>query len=111
MQREILVFEKYFLEFFNKLDPKTKEKITYVLDIVKFTSIVPEKFLKHIEGTDGLYEIRVKVSSNIYRIFCCFDKGNLVILFNVFQKKDPKTPKNEIELAEKLKQEYFKTKL
>lgn len=75
MQREILVFGKYFLEFFNKLDPKTKEKITYVLDIVKFTSIVPEKFLKHIEGTDGLYEIRVKVSSNFIAYFAVLIKG------------------------------------
>ena len=109
MQREIIVFGEYFLDFFNKLDIKTKEKITYVIDIVKFTIMVPEKFLKHIEGTDGLYELRIKSGSNIYRIFCCFDKGNLVVLFNGFQKKDQKTPKNEIELAEKLKQEYFKT--
>jgi phage-related protein len=110
MQREIIVFGEYFLDFFNKLDSKTKEKVTYVLDIVKFTAMIPEKFLKHIEGTDGLYEIRIKAGSNIYRIFCCFDKGNLVVLFNGFQKKDQKTPKNEIEQAEKLKQEYLKTR-
>ena len=61
-------------------------------------------------GTDGLCEIRVEVGSNIFRIFCCFDKGNLVILFNGFQKKTPKTPKQEIELAEKLKKEYFAIK-
>ncbi len=73
--------------------------------------MIPEKFLKHIEGTEGLYEIRIKAGSNIYRIFCCFDKGSLVVLFNGFQKKDQKTPKKEIEQAEKLKLEYFKTKL
>ena len=61
-------------------------------------------------GTDGLYEIRVEVGSNIFRIFCCFDKGNLVVLFNGFQKKSQKTPKQEIELAEKLKREYFELK-
>lgn len=58
-------------------------------------------------GTDGIYEIRVEVGSNIYRIFSCFDKGNIVVLFNGFQKKTLKTPKQEIELAEKLKKEYF----
>ncbi len=58
-------------------------------------------------GTDGIYEIRVEVGSNIYRIFSCFDKGNIVVLFNGFQKKTQKTPKQEIELAEKLKKEYF----
>lgn len=71
---------------------------------------IPEKFLKHLEGTDGLYEIRVEADGNIYRIFCCFDKGNIVVLFNGFQKKTRKTPKQEIELAERLKTEYFKIK-
>lgn len=60
-----------------------------------------------MENTDGLYEIRVEVGSNIFRVFCFFDEGNLVILLNGFQKKSQKTPKNEIELAEKLKKEYF----
>ncbi|HAH55812.1 MAG TPA: addiction module toxin RelE, partial [Flavobacterium sp.] len=59
---------------------------------------------------DGLYEIRIEYESNIYRIFCCFDTGNLVVLFNAFQKKTQKTPKNEIELATKLKNEYFNSK-
>ncbi len=59
---------------------------------------------------DGLFEIRVEYQSNIYRIFCCFDQGQLVILFNGFQKKTQKTPKTEIEKAMKLKQEYFKLK-
>lgn len=61
-------------------------------------------------GTDGIYEIRIEFESNIYRIFCCFDKGNLVVLFNAFQKKTQKTPKKEIDLALKLKDEYFKLK-
>jgi phage-related protein len=66
--------------------------------------------LKHLTGADGLYEIRIEYQSNIYRIFCCFDKGNLVILFNGFQKKTQKTPNNELEKAEKLKNEYFENK-
>ena len=66
-----------------------------------------EKFLKHLSGTEGLYEIRIEVKSNIYRIFCCFDKGKLVILFNGFQKKSQKTPKAELEKALKLMAEYF----
>ncbi|PIW98111.1 MAG: addiction module toxin RelE [Ignavibacteria bacterium CG_4_8_14_3_um_filter_37_9] len=82
----------------------------YVFRLIKTVDKVSEKFLKHIEGTDGLYEIRVEVGSNVYRIFCCFDKGNLVVLFNAFQKKTQKTPKQEIELAEKLKKEYFNIK-
>ncbi len=91
-------------------DEKVREKIGYVFQLVRTVSKIPEKFLKHLEGTDGLYEIRIEVGSNIFRIFCCFDKGNLVVLFNAFQKKSKKTPKQEIELAEKLKRDYFALK-
>ena len=68
---------------------------------------MPEKFLKHLTNTNGLYEIRIEYQSNIYPIFCCFDKGKLVVLFNAFQKKTQKTPKKEIEKAIKLMDEYF----
>lgn len=71
---------------------------------------MPGKFLKHLTGTNGLYEIRIEYQSNIYRIFCCFDKGRLVILFNGFQKKTQKTPKNELEKATILMNEYFQQK-
>ena len=65
-----------------------------------------EKYLKHIENTDGLYEVRVKQGSDIFRIFCFFNKGKLIILANGFQKKTQKTPKNEIDKALKIKEEY-----
>ena len=67
---------------------------------------IPETYLKHIENTDGLFEIRVQLGSDIFRIFCFFDKGNLVIITNGFRKKTQKTPKSEIEKALKIKQEY-----
>jgi len=71
---------------------------------------IPQKFLTHIEGTDGLYEIRIKEGSDIYRVFCCFDAGRMVILFNGFQKKSQKTPRKEIDKALRIKQDYFKNK-
>jgi phage-related protein len=67
---------------------------------------VPETYLKHIENTDGLYEIRVQLGSDVFRIFCFFDQGQLVVLGNGFQKKTQKTPKKEIEMALKIKEEY-----
>lgn len=72
-----------------------KEKIQYVFELIKQVDRVPEKFLKHIIGTNRLYEIRVEYQSNIYRIFCCFDEGKLVVLFNGFQKKPKKHPKKK----------------
>ncbi|MCD4731518.1 MAG: type II toxin-antitoxin system RelE/ParE family toxin [Bacteroidales bacterium] len=82
----------------------------YVFELIKQVERVPEIFLKQLTGTDGLYEIRIEYQSNIYRIFCCFDKGNLVVLFNGFQKKTQKTPKKEIEKAIRLMKEYFEFK-
>ena len=67
---------------------------------------MPEDYLKHLEGTDGLYEIRVQIGSDIFRIFCFFDEGKLIVLANGFQKKSQKTPKSEIEKALKIKKEY-----
>jgi phage-related protein len=106
-ERKIIFYRQYFQEFYLKQNNTVREKIGYVFKLIKTVDRVPEKFLKHMEGTDGLFEIRVEVKSDIFRIFCCFDKGNLVVLFNAFQKKTQKTPKQEIELAEKLKEEYF----
>ena len=106
-ERLILFYESYFQDFFIEQNNKVREKIAYVFKLISSVQNVPTKFLKHIVGTNGLYEIRVEYESNIYRIFCCFDKGNLVILFNAFQKKTQKTPKSEIDLASKLKNEYF----
>lgn len=110
MVRKIIFFETHFIEFYQEQDAKVKAKIQYVLELIKQVDRVPEKFLKHLEGTDGLYEIRVEFQSNIYRIFCCFDEGRLVILFNGFQKKTQKTPKNEIEKAQRLMRQYFEQK-
>ena len=110
IERRIIFHGHYFQDFYLEVSGKVKEKIGYVFRVIKTVDRVSGKFLKHIEGTDGLYEIRVEVGSNIFRIFCCFDKGNLVVLFNAFQKKTRKTPKQKIELAEKLKKEYFTLK-
>ena len=107
MNREIIFHENHFIEFYQVQNDKVKEKIKYVLELIKQVEKVPEKFLKHLTNTNGLYEIRIEYQSNIYCIFCCFDKGKLVVLFNAFQKKTQKTPKKEIEKALKLMDEYF----
>ena len=110
MNRKIIFYENHFIEFYQKQDQKVKGKIQYVFELIKQVDRVPEKFLKHLTGTNGLYEIRIDHQSNIYRIFCCFDEGKLVVLFNGFQKKSQKTPQKEIDKAKQLMQTYFNTK-
>ncbi|MBI1837561.1 MAG: type II toxin-antitoxin system RelE/ParE family toxin [Flavobacteriia bacterium] len=110
MTRTIIFYENHFIEFYVLQDKKVKSKIQYVFDLIKQVDRVPEKILKHLTSTNGLYEVRVEVGSDIYRIFCCFDEGKLVVLFNGFQKKTQKTPKGELEKAMNLMNEYFEQK-
>ncbi|WP_304062448.1 type II toxin-antitoxin system RelE/ParE family toxin [Pedobacter glucosidilyticus] len=105
--REIVFYKDYFDDFFETLTDKVKEKVDEVLFMMTILERVPTKFFKSIEGKKGLFEIRVEYESNIYRIFCCFDKGNLVILFNGFQKKTQKILTKELNKAEKIMEEYF----
>ena len=111
IERQIIFHQHYFLDFYLDQTDKVQEKIEYVFKIIRTVQNVPKKFLDHMTGTDGIYEIRIEFESNIFRIFCCFEKGNIVVLFNGFNKKTQKTPKKEIDLAKKLKDEYFNQKL
>ncbi|MEX2567322.1 MAG: type II toxin-antitoxin system RelE/ParE family toxin [Cyclobacteriaceae bacterium] len=104
--RKITFYKSYFQDFFERQTKKAKAKIVWTFQLVEDLQRVPETYLKHIENTDGLYEIRIQLGSDIFRIFCFFDKGRLVVLANGFQKKSQKTPKKEIEKAIKIKAEY-----
>ena len=108
--RHIKLFKSYFKEFYVALPQVVRDKINFVLRMVETQRIIPRKFFRIIEGSDGLYEIRVEVEGNIYRIFCCMDEGAIVVLFHGFQKKTQKTPKTEIKRAEAIKREYFNSK-
>ena len=105
-QRTIIFYKSYFEDFFEKQRDKVKNKIIWTLNLIEELERIPENYLKHIENTDGLYEIRIQQGNDIFRIFCFFDDGKLVVLANGFQKKTQKTPKIEIEKAIKIKKEY-----
>lgn len=109
--RRIIYYKNYFSDFFDKQTEKVKDKIDHVLFVVTVAERIPIKFFSHLTGTDGLYEIRIEFQGNIFRIFCCLDHGNVVVLFNGFQKKSQKTPSAEIERALRIKKEYFAEKL
>ena len=108
--RKIFYYRSYYLEFFQTLDPKVKHKFNWTLKLIATVDRIPSKYFKHIENSTGIYEIRIEHSINIYRVFSFFDEGQLIILVNGFQKKYRKTPKNEIDRAEKLKKQYFDEK-
>jgi len=104
--RTMFLYKAYFTDFYKQQKQKVKDKIIWTFRLIETIQQVPEDYLKHLEGTDGLYEIRVQIGSDIFRIFCFFDEGKLIVLANGFQKKSQKTPKSEIEKALKIKKEY-----
>ena len=106
LERKIIAYKRYFLDFYEDLPDNVQAKIEWTLNLIQVTQRVPEKYFSHMTGTKGLYEVRVEMGTNIYRIFSFFDKGNLVVLGNGFQKKTQKTPKQEIVKAKKIMKEY-----
>lgn len=108
--REVITYKEYFDEFFKEQPPKVKDKIIKVLDIIEQIDRIPTTFLKYIKGTNGLFEVRIQLGNNIFRIFCFFDGGKLVVLLSGFQKKTQKTPRGEIDKAVRLMAEYYDEK-
>ena len=103
--RTIIHFGDYFPNFYQSLDSGARRKVAYILDMLKTEVRLSEKFVKFIK--DGLFELRAEYNGNIYRVFFIFDDGNIVVLFNGFQKKSQKTPSDEIKRALKIKEEYL----
>lgn len=108
--RIVTFYKSYFDDFFTLQRQKVKDKILWTLRLIEEIQQVPETYLKSLEAADGLFEIRIKQGTDIFRVFCIFDEGNLVVLFNCFQKKTQKTPKKEIEKALRIKEEYYAEK-
>ena len=107
--RKVIIYGDHFWKFYHKQNQKTKDKINWTIKLVQTLDRIPEKYFKHIVETT-LYEMRILVGSNIFRVLCFFDKGMLVVVLNGFQKKSQKTPKREIQLALKLQTQYYDEK-
>lgn len=108
--RTVVFYDHYFSEFYLKQRQRVKDKIVWTLRIIETQRHIPTDYLKHIEGTNGLYEIRVQHRGDVFRIFCFFDEGRLVVLANGFQKKTRKTPAEEIQRAIRIKRDYEQEK-
>lgn len=105
MNRRILTYGGYFERLIESLSYKEQQKVKYGLLLLKTLDKIPTKFVKYIRG--GIYELRTEYNGNIFRVFFIFDEGNIVVLFNGFQKKTQKTPEKEIELAIRIKERYY----
>ena len=104
-KRVVISYGDYFEDFLKEQTPKEQVKILQVLRLIEELEIIPVNLLKHIKGTDGLYEVRVSFGRKAFRIFRCFYAGNVVLL-NAFLKKSQKTPRERIDLAELIMSKY-----
>ena len=109
-KRELIFYKDYFRDFYKLQAKKVQTKIIWTFRIIEDIERIPEIYFKHLENADGLYEIRIQLGSDIYRIFCFFDDENIVVVGHGFQKKTQKTPQKEIEKAQKIRKEYFDEK-
>ena len=101
-KRKIIVYGDYFAEFYDKQISSVKNKINYVLNLVRMEEHIPSRFFRNIDTVSGFFEIRIEMEGNIFRIFCCFDEGKLVVLFNGFRKKTQKTRQKKLKRLPKL---------
>lgn len=108
--REVVFFENHFMEFLKSQPERAQVKIYKTIEAIEILERIPSNYLKHISGTKGLFEARIQLGSNIWLVFCFFDEGNLVVLLNGFVKKTQKTPRYEIEKANRLKMKYYELK-
>lgn len=108
--REVIAYKSYFENFFKEQPKKVQDKIFKIIETIETLERVPANYLKAMEGTEGLYEARIQLGSNIWRFFRFFDKGKLVVLLNSFTKKTQKKPPKEIAKALNLMKEYYEQK-
>jgi phage-related protein len=108
--RQVIAYQNHFEDFLKKQPERVQDKIYKVIEAIETLERVPANYLKAMAGTKGLYEARIKLGSDIWRVFCFFDQGKLVILLNGFAKKSKKTPKKEIDKATSLMGAYYTEK-
>jgi phage-related protein len=108
--RQVIAYRNFFEDFLLAQPVKVQDKIYKIIEAIETLERIPANYLKFIQGTKGLYEARIQLGSDIWRVFCFFDQGKLVILLNGFVKKTQKTPRKEIDKALRLMNSYYEEK-
>ncbi len=108
--RHVIAYRNYFEDFLLAQPVKVQDKIYKIIEAIETLERIPANYRKFIQGTKGLYEARIQLGSDIWRVFCFFDQGRLVILLNGFVKKTQKTPRKEIDKALGLMNSYYEEK-
>lgn len=108
--RQVVFYGDAFEHFLMQQPVRVQDKVYKVIEAIEFMERIPPSFFRSLVGVKGLYEARIRPGSNIWRVFCCFDEGHIVVFLSAFQKKTQKTPRREIERAKLLMEEYYESK-
>jgi phage-related protein len=108
--REVIAYKDHFEKFLKDQTTRVQDKIFKVIEAIETYERVPSNYLRSIKGSKGLFEARIQLGSDIWRVFCFFDEDRLVILLNGFVKKSQETSKKEIYKAKRLMMEYYAEK-
>lgn len=110
MKRQVILYGPGIIKFLLSLTIEARIKIEWTLELIRTLDLIPSKYFRHLEGTKGLFEIRVEFAGNIYRLFCFFEKQQTVVIISGFIKKSQKTPRKLIQQAIILKKRYHEEK-
>ena len=93
-------------EFLLSVDDKMRARLIRTINLLAQNgTALRMPYSKHL--VDGIFEIRAQAGSDISRVLYFFVIGRRIVLTNGFVKKTQRTPKNEIELAKKYRNEYL----
>ena len=108
MRRRIIAYKGYYQEFMSKLSDQERKKVLRALLLMESSDKIPTHYIKYLE--EEVFELRVSFGNNELRIFFIYDGDTIVVLFNGFRKKTQKTPRQELNKAKRLKNEYYAEK-
>lgn len=93
-------------EWLESLDQKTQTRFEWSIEQLRVRNVqAGEPLVKHLDGK--LWELRRASSGDIYRLLYFFFTGRQIVFVHGFQKKTSKTPRREIEIAEKRMKDYI----
>ncbi len=95
-------------DFLDSLPGEAAQKVAWVLSLLEDLDVVPSSYFKKLVGTEEIWECRIRLGSNAYRIFCFFVDNSVVVLTHGFAKKSQKAPRAEIARAEAYRRDFLK---
>ncbi len=98
-------------DFLDSLPGKVAQKIVWVLKLLEDLDVVPSSYFKKLIGTEEIWECRIQLGSNAYRLFCFFSDRSVVVLTHGFLKKSQKTLIHEIEKAEAYRKDFLRRRI